>query len=307
MNDKKICTHCVLVETYNHEKYIKIALESIFDNEVLPDKVIICDDCSTDSTWSIIQEFKAKYADIIDCHRNERNLGLFQNINQVYSLGLESNCDILTDLAGDDYLKKGLFAELNKVVVDNNIDVKNDKFIIVTNTEELYPDGTVKLVDNYQLKNEKDLTYYQITGKLSYREVGLSRNVLKGVNPYRYDLGVWADMLFCLDYENNCDTFYFIPFVSAGYRIGVGTVSKQKMEKIRESRYNVEKIVLKNYKLSRKSRLWLKRNMKHYEYDIARLAFDEGQSKFFPIVLYLQSFGIKHFVKKLLQKIGLGI
>ena len=164
-------SHCVVMVTYNHEKWIRIALESIFDNNVLPNKVIICDDCSVDATWNIVLEFKSKYSDIIDCYRNEKNLGIFQNINKAYTLGMESGCDIISDLAGDDYLKKGLFEELNRVVIENNINVKNDRFIIVTNTEELYPDGTVKVFDNYRLRDEIDFMYYRISGQLSYREL----------------------------------------------------------------------------------------------------------------------------------------
>lgn len=289
-------THCVIMVTYNHEKWIRTALESIFDNNILPNKVIICDDCSVDATWDIILEFKSKYSNIIDCYRNEKNLGIFQNINKAYALGIESGCDLISDLAGDDYFKKGLFEELNKVVVDNKIDVKNDKFIIVTNTEELYPDGTIKIFDNYNLRNKKDLTYYRIAGQLSYREIGLSRNVLKDIELYRYDLGVWADLLVCLGYECNCDKFYFSPFISTGYRVGVGTVSKQKQEAVKKSRYDVEKIVLNSYKLSRKSKKYLKKNICLYEYHLAKSKYHDKQAGF-PFLLYLKCFGIKKILK----------
>ena len=306
---RKLPTHCVLMVTYNQEEFIQTALDSIFDNEVLPDKVIICDDCSFDGTWNVISDFKLRYNDIIDCYRNEKNLGLFQNFNQVFSFGIKSGCDIISVCSGDDYLKKGVFKELNKVVSDNQIDVTNDKFVIVTNTEELYPDGYVKLVDNYSLRNEKDLMYYRLSGKLSYREVGLSRNILKNIAPYRYDLGVWADLLFCLDYENNCDKFYFTPFVSSGYRVGVGTVSKQNMDAVSQSRYNVEKEVLRTYKLSKKSRKYLNRHVSEYEFKNEFNKYKSGERKNFPFALYIKTYGvfamftktIKFCAKKLLR------
>jgi len=289
-------THCVVMVTYNHEKWIRMALESIFDNTVLPNKVIICDDCSTDATWGTVLEFKSKYSDIIDCYRNEKNLGIFQNINKSYVLGIESGCDIISDLSGDDYLKKGLFEELNRVVFENNIDVYNDKFIIVTNTEELYPDGQKKTVDNYHLRKETDLTYYRVLGKLSYREIGLSRNVLKDIPLYRYDLGLMADLLFCMSYEQKCNKFYFTPFVSTGYRVNIGTVSKERKEVLKKSRFEVEKIVLQQFELSNRTKKHLKHSICMYEYNLAVSKYKAKEAGF-PILLHLKCFGLKKIIK----------
>ena len=302
-------THCVRMVTYNHEKYIRSALESVFDNDVLPDKVVLFDDCSTDKTWDIVCEFKKKYGDILECHRNEKNLGLFQNVNQMYKAGVETGCDIITSLAGDDYLKKGLFEELNRVVEENGIDVKNDKFVIITNTEQLHSDGIVNRINNYSIRDESDLFYCQLSGQLDYREVGLSRNLLKTIPPLRADLGVWSDLLVCLDYINNCDKFYFTPFVSAGYRVGVGTVSKQNMDAVSQSRYNVEKEVLRTYKLSKKSRKYLNRHMSEYEFKNEFNKYKSGERKNFPFALYIKTYGvfamftktIKFCAKKLLR------
>lgn len=295
--------HCVIMVTYNHEKYIRTSLESVFDNDVLPDKVILFDDCSVDNTWDIVCEFKKKYEDILECHRNEKNLGLFQNINQAYNAGINSGCDIITDLAGDDYLKKGLFAELNRVVEQNKIDVKNEKFIIVTNFEELFLDGTTKLFDNYKLKNEKDLTYYRLTDKFEYREVGLSRNVLKDVKPFRCDLGVCADRIFRMDYECNCTRFYFTPFVSSVYRFSVGICSKQSKEGFSKSLYEVNKIILKKYKLSYKAKNYLRHSILRYEYELSKLDYLAKKRSFFPFVLYLRAFGVGHALNSLKNKV----
>ncbi len=302
---KKMPTHCVVMVTYNHEQYIRTALDSVFDNEILPDKVMLFDDCSTDSTWKIICEYQAKYSSILESHRNEKNLGLFQNINQAYKAAVNSDYDIITDLAGDDYLKKGVFEELNRVIEENNVDFKKEKFIIITNTEELYPDGTVKLFDNYKLRNEKDLIYYRLIEKLSYREVGLSRNVLKNIELYRSDLGVLADLLVCLNYETNCDKFYFSPFISAGYRVGVGTVSKNTKNELRKSIYDVDKIILSKYRLSRKSKSYLKHNMKKIKYELERDKFDNNVRKNFPIIHYLKFYGIIKTLRNVIKKINL--
>ena len=253
-------THCVLMVSYNQEEYIKIALDSIFDNKLLPDKVIISDDCSTDNTWNIIMGFKEKYPNIIDAYRNEKNLGVNYNTNFVRQKGIDSNCDILSDCAGDDYLKPGLFEELNKVVRENQINVKKDKFIIITNTEELHPDGSVTLVNNFKLKDTKDLLYYRLRGMLSYREIGMSRNLVKDMPDLRTDLGLHADLLMTLDNEVSCEKIYFSSFISCGYRMGVGCVSKEKYHMLMESRLKVYEVAKNRYNFSDQS-------LKYIDYD----------------------------------------
>lgn len=47
----------VCMATYNGEKFIYKQLESIFNQTMIPDEVIICDDCSVDGTVEIITKF----------------------------------------------------------------------------------------------------------------------------------------------------------------------------------------------------------------------------------------------------------
>jgi len=64
----------VVLITYNHERFIIQALDSIFSQEVdFEFEVIVIDDCSTDSTISIIQAYQAKHPNL-EIVRNEINL-----------------------------------------------------------------------------------------------------------------------------------------------------------------------------------------------------------------------------------------
>ena len=52
--------------TYNHEKYIAQAIDSILMQEVNFDyEIVIADDCSTDNTREIILDYQKRYPDII--------------------------------------------------------------------------------------------------------------------------------------------------------------------------------------------------------------------------------------------------
>ena len=72
--------------TYNGEKYIKEQLESILNQTVAIDEIIICDDRSNDKTTAIIEQFQAEYPDKISLHKNHANLGSTKNFEKSISI-----------------------------------------------------------------------------------------------------------------------------------------------------------------------------------------------------------------------------
>jgi glycosyltransferase involved in cell wall biosynthesis len=66
--------------TYNHEKYIAQAIESVMMQETNFDyELIIGEDCSTDSTRSICLAYQKKYPDKIKLRLPEKNIGMMPN------------------------------------------------------------------------------------------------------------------------------------------------------------------------------------------------------------------------------------
>lgn len=70
----------VVMTTYNGEKYIIEQLNSIKNQTLAPDEVIICDDCSTDGTCRLITDFilENKLSEW-ELYQNKENLGFFDN------------------------------------------------------------------------------------------------------------------------------------------------------------------------------------------------------------------------------------
>ncbi len=71
----------VLMSAYNSEKYISTAIKSILKQTYKNFELIIIDDCSSDSTWSIIQTY-AKGDSRIVALRNKKNIGGCQTLNK---------------------------------------------------------------------------------------------------------------------------------------------------------------------------------------------------------------------------------
>ena len=72
--------------TYNGSKFIEQQLESILNQTVEPSEVVVCDDNSTDNTYSILEAFQASYPDIIKLFKNNKRVGRITNFNNAISI-----------------------------------------------------------------------------------------------------------------------------------------------------------------------------------------------------------------------------
>jgi len=74
----------IALATYNGEKYIKEQLDSIYNQTLTPDEVIVCDDCSTDSTIDILKLYEKNYS--LKLFVNHEKLGVIKNFEKAISL-----------------------------------------------------------------------------------------------------------------------------------------------------------------------------------------------------------------------------
>lgn len=76
----------VAMTTYNGQLYIREQLDSILNQSLPVDEVIICDDGSTDGTVEILKDYEEKYPDQIRLFENDSNLGYRLNFKKAMSL-----------------------------------------------------------------------------------------------------------------------------------------------------------------------------------------------------------------------------
>lgn len=74
----------LVMATYNGAKYLREQLNSIFNQSVVPDEIIIVDDCSTDNTLSVLSEYKDRGN--FKVFVNEKNKGVNANFEYAISL-----------------------------------------------------------------------------------------------------------------------------------------------------------------------------------------------------------------------------
>jgi glycosyltransferase involved in cell wall biosynthesis len=91
----------VLMITYNHERYIAQALDSILMQQVNFDfEVVIGEDRSTDTTREIVSRYKNLYPNKIRLLLHDSNIGMLNNLAQTYAA---CKGEYIALLEGDDY------------------------------------------------------------------------------------------------------------------------------------------------------------------------------------------------------------
>lgn len=93
----------VLTATYNHEKFVAQAIESVLMQETsFSVKHFIFDDCSTDKTSEICQSYKTRNPNRIEIYKTEEN-NIIENSKNLYRVARLSNAKYIALLEGDDY------------------------------------------------------------------------------------------------------------------------------------------------------------------------------------------------------------
>jgi glycosyltransferase involved in cell wall biosynthesis len=87
----------VCIPTYNYARFLGRAIDSVLAQEYRDFELIVVDNASEDDTPAVL----ARYADRIEAHRNERNLGLFGNFARCLELARGEHVKFL---AADDWL-----------------------------------------------------------------------------------------------------------------------------------------------------------------------------------------------------------
>ena len=77
----------IIIPSYNKDKYIKDALDSILKQKTEYDyKIIVADDCSTDDTLNIVNDYMVKYPNKIILLNSKINQKLYKNILRAYKI-----------------------------------------------------------------------------------------------------------------------------------------------------------------------------------------------------------------------------
>jgi glycosyltransferase involved in cell wall biosynthesis len=108
----------ICIPTYNGELYIKEAIDSVLSQSYYNCEILVVDDCSTDSTVDLIEEYHDNRIKLI---RNDTNIGMVNNWNKCLK---ESKGEYVQFLFQDDILFKDcIIKKLNAFNNDNRVNM----------------------------------------------------------------------------------------------------------------------------------------------------------------------------------------
>lgn len=223
----------VRIITYKQEFLIRRAIESLLAQREYIYEICVSDDCSPDGTWGVLQEYDKKYSGLFKLHRNEKNLGIFENLE--YSWTMPSG-DIVYGLAGDDECGEGWFKTVVDYIQSNGIDYKNELFCIYGDYQVLYPNGDSFVFKNDAITTGIDPIRLSIRGIIGNRSAVCSRKVLDCYKKVSQGKSHIAESAIDRQLPLFSKKVYYIPQIGNIYyaRIGVSAVMSRDTRKERE-------------------------------------------------------------------------
>ncbi len=211
----------VLIITYKQSNLISRALDSVLKQREYVYEICVSDDCSPDDTFTILQEYKKQYPELIKIHQNKENLGIFMNLEQVWSM---PTGDIVYTLAGDDECGDGWLKAVTDYVRNNNLSMI-DRFCIYGDYRCQYPNGDSLVFRNNALNTKIDSLRLANRNKIGNRSVCSSIEVLRQFSRVSMGRSHIAESAQARQFQLFSDRDYYIPVVGNVYHVGVGVSS----------------------------------------------------------------------------------
>ena len=142
----------IIMGIYNCEKTLRESIDSIINQGYDNWELIMCDDCSTDSTFCIAQRYKDMYPDKIKLINNEFNLTLAPTLNKCLKI---ASGEYIARQDGDD------ISVSNRLEVQVEFLERNLQFDLVASSMTSFDENGVKGVRgwNKQIPQKQDLIY----------------------------------------------------------------------------------------------------------------------------------------------------
>lgn len=110
----------VIVPIYNAEKYLKRCIDSLINQSLKEIEILLVDDCSTDHSRQIIQEYEKKYPNKIIAIYNSSNLGIGKTRNKAIK---KASGEYIGFVDSDDYVGPDMYQDYHQFAKQNHLDI----------------------------------------------------------------------------------------------------------------------------------------------------------------------------------------
>lgn len=283
----------VYIITYNQEDVIDRTLGSILNQLDYVYEICVSDDCSSDRTWDILNEYAVKYPGLFKLNRNDPNLGIFENTEKVWTM---PTGDIVHDLAGDDSVGEGWFKTVIDYIQTNNIDYRNELFCIYGDYKCIYPNGDSVVHKHSAIAKVDDAFRLSLRGIINGRSCCYSRKILEKFRKVSQGRSHIAENAQDRQLQVFTEKNYYIPMVGNIYYAmrGISTHidEEKKKERMEIWPYSVKCFKDFGIELSKKDLTFIKHRMTYQEY----VYWGSKAKALKSFWYYLRSFDLKIFL-----------
>ncbi len=223
----------VLVISYNSTKYIIDTLESIIQQTYQNIELIISDDCSTDKTVELCQNWINNNKErFVKCKiiTSPVNTGISPNINRAIRA---AKGIWIKSIAGDDLL-------MPNCIEDNINYIKKNPDVFIVQSESKYINGDSKEIIKAtkvksRFKNKRISAYYQhrlslFTSNLNIQTLFIKKELYNYIGEYDETIPMMEDRPFYLNATEHGFKIHYFPKITAVYRIHSQSVFNLSLE-----------------------------------------------------------------------------
>jgi len=156
MNQKPLISICI--PTYNREKFLKISLDNIINQEGYNEdeiEIVISDNASIDNTSNLVKNYQKKHQNI-RYFRNETNIGWDRNILKILQMW---NWEYIWWISDDDILLPWWLKIVKETILEN---LDKDIWLFQTNYSVFNEDMKTFLRESYVGKDVKTKIYKNV-------------------------------------------------------------------------------------------------------------------------------------------------
>ncbi|MDB6123139.1 MAG: hypothetical protein JWQ71_2132 [Pedosphaera sp.] len=205
-----------VIPVYNGEKFLKETLQSVARQTHRPDRLIILDNCSTDGTRKIVEQFTE-----LPCEwrQNEKNLGLFGNLNR--ALEFSNTTQYLHILHADDLIRPEFYSRMLRAmeaIPGRGLAYCQSEFI----DENGAPTRLIAIKATTP-KGIKNISQF-LTARSELQPILFPSVLLKTAGQptpcqFRMDLPQIADLVFWAEWATHCEQVIELPDLLTDYRL----------------------------------------------------------------------------------------
>ena len=208
--------------TYNGEKYIKEQLDSILNQTILPDEIVIFDDYSTDNTYEILKKIIFKPQIQIKLNQNKENINFIRNFEKAI-INCSGDIILLSD-QDDIWIENKIEKVIDYFNKNTNINVAFTNANLIDEKGDLFVSNTLFDIVNFRDKAKEyfrkgyGFELFNIANRATGATMAMRREFVFNNLPIRTFNSIYHDEYFTW-YGINQNCLGFIDECLMNYRI----------------------------------------------------------------------------------------